>query len=233
MVLISIVGVMSTPVMMFIQCLQTHFEHPELSFTLFDVYSDSILYVMLLANMMIYVAIAAYLFSREYTENTLKTILPIPISRTKLLFGKLGALLLWIIMLTFITWLGILLFSRLYDIIFGLDGYSLLVASEWLIKFLFGGILMFLTVSPFIFIAQQTKGFVAPVIASAVIVMGSVALSNNDLGALYPWTAGFFLIGGRIPSTVYPIAASVSIILLVSAVGFFISFRSFKKEDLR
>ena len=53
-----------------------------------DIYSDSVLYIMLLVNIMIYVAIAAYLFSREYTESTLKTILPIPISRTKLLIGK-------------------------------------------------------------------------------------------------------------------------------------------------
>ena len=30
--------------------------------------SDSVLYIMLLVNIMIYVAIAAYLFSREYTE---------------------------------------------------------------------------------------------------------------------------------------------------------------------
>ena len=42
---------------------------------------------------------------------------------------------------------------------------------------LFGSILMFLTVSPFVFVAMKTKGFVAPMIGSAVIVMGSAALS--------------------------------------------------------
>ena len=110
MVLISVAGVLSTPLLMLIEALQTHFDKPEIIFTLSDIYSDSVLYIMLLVNIMIYVAIAAYLFSREYTESTLKTILPIPISRTKLLIGKFCTLLLWIVMLTLVTWAGIFRF---------------------------------------------------------------------------------------------------------------------------
>ena len=191
------------------------------------------LYIMLLVDIMIYVAIAAYLFSREYTESTLKTILPIPISRTKLLIGKFCTLLLWIVMLTLVTWAGIFIGCGLYDAVFTLEGYSLLVAIVWLPKFLFGSILMFLTVSPFVFVAMKTKGFVAPMIGSAVIVMGSAALSNQEWGALYPWTATYFLVQGKLQSTGYPTLLSVSIIILVSAVGFLMTFHHFKKEDLK
>jgi len=233
MVFISILGVMSTPFMMLIESLQTHFEHPERIFTLADIYDNSLLYMMLLTNIMIYVAVTAYLFSREYTENTLKTILPIPISRTKLLLGKFCTLFLWIVMLTSITWAGILILSGIYHGIFGMDGYNLFVAMEWLLKFLLGSILMFLTVSPFAYIAQKTKGVVAPVIASAVIVMGSAALSNQDFGALYPWTATFFLINGKMKSTGYPTSLGIVIIAIVSATGFFMTFNQFKKEDLK
>lgn len=216
-----------------IEALQTHFDKPEIIFTLSDIYSDSVLYIMLLVNIMIYVAIAAYLFSREYTESTLKTILPIPISRTKLLIGKFCTLLLWIVMLTLVTWAGIFIVCGLYDAVFTLEGYSLLVAIVWLPKFLFGSILMFLTVSPFVFVAMKTKGFVAPMIGSAVIVMGSAALSNQEWGALYPWTATYFLVQGKLQSTGYPTLLSVSIIILVSAVGFLMTFHHFKKEDLK
>lgn len=233
MVLISIAGVLSTPLLMLIEALQTHFDRPDLAFTLSDIYSNSVLYFMLLTNMMIYVAIAAFLFSREYSENTLKTILPIPISRTKLLLGKFFTLLLWIIMLTFVTWAGILMVCGLYHAIFTLEGYNLFVAIGWFPEFFFGGILMFLTVSPFAFIALKTKGFVAPMIGSAVIVMGSAALSNQEWGALYPWTATYFLVQGKIQSTGYPLLLSVAIILLVSAIGFFMTFHHFKKEDLK
>ena len=225
MVLISVAGGLSTPLLMLIEALQTHFDKPEIIFTLSDIYSDSVLYIMLLVNIMIYVAIAAYLFSREYTESTLKTILPIPISRTKLLIGKFCTLLLWIVMLTLVTWAGIFIVCGLYDAVFTLEGYSLLVAIVWLPKFLFGSILMFLTVSPFV--------FVAPMIGSAVIVMGSAALSNQEWGALYPWTATYFLVQGKLQSTGYPTLLSVSIIILVSAVGFLMTFHHFKKEDLK
>src|SRR5699024_1015566 len=63
MLLISLAGLLSTPLLMLIEALQTHFDKPEIIFTLSDIYSDSVLYIMLLVNIMIYVAIAAYLFS--------------------------------------------------------------------------------------------------------------------------------------------------------------------------
>lgn len=233
MVLISIAGVMSTPFMMLIESLQAHFNSPDLVFTLSDIYSDSILYIMLLSNIMIYVATTAYLFSREYAENTLKTILPIPVSKIKLMVGKFCALFIWASFLTIVTWAGILILSGIYHAVFEMEGYNLLVAINWIPKFFLSNILMFLTVSPFAFISQKTKGVVAPMIASAVIVMGSAALSNHEWGSLYPWTATFFLLEGRISSTGYPIAVPLAIILLVSAVGFFMTFHHFKKEDLK
>lgn len=70
-------------------------------------------------------------------------------------------------------------------------------------------------------------------IGSAVIVMGSATLSNQAWGALYPWTATYFLVQGKVPSTGYPLLLSVVIILLVSAIGFFMTFHHFKKEDLK
>ena len=233
MVLISFLGVMSTPFMMLIEAIQTHFKHPELVFTLYDIYNDSLLYIMLLTSMMIYIAITAYLFSREYTENTLKNILPIPVSRTKLLFSKFCALFLWIVMLTIATWLGILFLSGLYHIVFVLEGYNFYVAVGWFPKFLLGCLFMFLTLTPFAYIAAKTKGFVAPVVVSAVVVMGSAALSNQELGALYPWTATFFFINGRIESTGYPLILSAVIIIMVSVIGFIMTFRHFKMEDLK
>lgn len=232
-VLISLLGVLATPLMMFTECIQNHFKYPERIFTLSDVYDDSLLYVMLLTNMMVYVAITAYLFSREYSENTLKTILPIPVSRTRLLVSKFLTLLLWIIILTIVTWIGILILSGVYNMIFGMSGFGIFAAFKWLIKFLAGNILIFVTMSPFAYIAQRSRGFVAPVIAAAVVVMGNAALSNQDVGMLYPWTAIFFIIKGKTGSTGYPVSLAAAIIFIVSLVSFFITFNYFRKEDLK
>ncbi|MBE5983147.1 ABC transporter permease [Lacrimispora sp. AGF001] len=230
---ISIIGVLSTPMLMLLEAVQTHFDKPELAFTLADIYKSSVLYSMLLTNMMIYVAITAFLFSREYLENTLKTIIPIPVSRSKLLIGKFFALLLWILALNFVTWAGIFMICGLYHIVFTLDQYSFSAAIVWLPKYLLGGVLMFLTISPFAFAAEKTKGFVTPVIGSAVIVMGSAALANHDWGAFYPWTAVFFLVQGKISSNVYITALSIIIVLLLSATGFILTFYHLKTEDLK
>ena len=233
MLAISILGVMATPCMMLVEALQTHFKNPELAFTLANIYSDSLLYTMLLINMMIYVATTAYLFSREYTENSLKTILPIPVSRKAFLTGKFIVLFLWILMLTLVTWAGIFSLSGLYHTVIGMKDFYFAVAIEWLLKFLMGNTLLFLTISPFAFIAEKSKGLVAPMIVSAVVVMGSAALSNQELGALYPWTATFFFMEGRIQSTGYPMPLSAGIIVFVSAIGFLATFQHFKKEDLK
>ncbi len=197
------------------RCFAKTLKYPEVIFTLTDIFDNSLLYIMVLINLMIYIAITAYLFSREYTENTLKTILPIPISRKAFIFGKFCILFLWIIMLTFVTWGGIFVLSGFYHVFLGLDGFSFSVAYQWLLKFIVGGILMFITISPFAFISQKTKGIVVPVIMSAVIVMGSAALSNQDLGALYPWTSTYFLVIGRLESTGYPI--SLPLVLSLSS----------------
>lgn len=232
MLLISMLGVMATPCMLLIEALQTHYKHPEQNFTLANIYSDSLLYTMLLINMMIYVAISAYLFSREYTENSLKTILPIPVSRKDFIAGKFIVLFLWILMLTLVTWAGVFTLSGLYHVAIGMDGFNFAVATEWLIKYFVGNTLLFCTISPFAYIAEKSKGLVVPMIASAIVVMGSAALSNQELGALYPWTATYFFMQGKILSTGYPILLSVGIIAFVSIIGFLATFQYFNKEDL-
>jgi bacitracin transport system permease protein len=219
--------------MQLIEAIQTHFEHPEQIFTLNDIYKDSLLYIMLLMNIMICVSISAYLFSREYSEKTLKIVLPIPVSRNKLILGKFCTLFLWIMMLEIVTWVGILAVSFGYHLIIGMDGFYITVAFRWLFKFLIGGVMMFITISPYAYLAEKTKGLVSPMIVSAVMVMGSAALSNQKFGALYPWTATYFLIGGKIESSGYPAILSIVIISVLSIAGFIATFYYFNKEDLK
>ncbi|HBL35583.1 MAG TPA: bacitracin ABC transporter permease [Firmicutes bacterium] len=233
MVLLSVLGVLATPCMMLAGALQMHFEYPDKIFTLADIYDNSLVYAMLLINFIVYVTITAYLFSREYTENTLKTLLPILVSRTTFIAGKFLVLFLWIMLLTIVTWAGILALFSVYYLIFGMHSFSLDVAGLWFLKFLLGNILMFFTLSPFAFIAQKTKGLMVPMIASAVVVMSGAALSNQDMGALFPWTATYFLMDGRLKSTGYPISLSIAIILAVTVVGLLATFGYFKKEDIK
>lgn len=81
-VFFSFFGVFSTPLMMLVESLQTQFERSEQVITLSDIYDSSLIYVMLLMNLLVYSAIISHLFSREYSKDTLKMILPTPVSRS-------------------------------------------------------------------------------------------------------------------------------------------------------
>lgn len=231
--LISFLGVMAAPAMMFIEAIQIHFENPEQIVTLAHFYDNSLIYTMLLMNFMVFVIIAAYLFSREYTERTLKMILPVPVSKNKMIASKFCVLFLWIMMLTTATWLGALILAGLYHAVYGMLEFTFTVAIQWFGKLLISGILLLFTISPFAFIAEKTKGLFVPMIIAAGVVMGSAALCNQKLGALYPWTATLFFIKGKIASTGYPIWLSVSIVVFVSIIGFATTFHYFQKEDIK
>lgn len=231
--LISFLGVITAPAMMFIEAIQIHFEHPEQIVTLSHFYDNSLIYTMLLMNFMVFVIIAAYLFSREYTERTLKMILPVPVSKNKMIASKFCVLFLWIMMLTTATWLGALILAGLYHAVYGMLDFTFTVAIQWFGKLLISGVLLFFTISPFAFIAEKTRGLFVPMIIAAGVVMGSAALCNQKLGALYPWTATLFLIKGKIASTGYPIWLSISIVVFVSIVGFAATFHYFQKEDIK
>ena len=69
-------------------------------------------------------------------------------------------------------------------------------------------------------------------IVSAVAVLGSAALSNQEVGALYPYTINLFIIQGKLTSIGYSIMLSLLIVLVLSILGFLITYIYFEREDL-
>lgn len=233
MLLISFLGALVTPTMMFADGVKIHYSHPDTIITLEAFYDSCSLYTMMLFGLIVYAVIAAYLFSREHTERTLKTILTVPVSKFKFMISKFMMLFIWIMMLSLISWASMFVLASLYGAIYGIAEFSIAIAMKYLGEMIFGGILMFLTISPFAFLAIWTKGLVVPIIAAATIAMGNVALSNEALGALYPWTASYLLVTGRMAETGYPYLLAIGLIALVSILGFLASVIYFQKEDVK
>jgi len=73
---------------------------------------------MLLTNMIIYVVITAYLFSREYSEGTLKTILQIEIKRSKFIYNSrkinFNRISNYVILINSISFINIRIFNNVY-----------------------------------------------------------------------------------------------------------------------
>jgi bacitracin transport system permease protein len=233
MLLISFLGGVVTPMMMIVDAVKIHYSDPTTAITLESLYHSCSLYSMLLVGLIVSTVIAAYLFSREHTERTLKIILTIPVSKHSFIASKFVMLLIWVTALSAISWASMFVFALPYHAVFGIAEFDVAVAVRYLGEMLLGGVLLFLTISPFAFLALWTKGLVVPIIAATSITMGNAALTNEALGALYPWTASYLLVHGSIAQTGYSYALAAGLVAFVSILGFLASVVYFQQEDIK
>jgi bacitracin transport system permease protein len=227
MFLISLVGASAAPIMVFIGSLDYRVRKPGEPFYFEQAFADTNLYVLLLIGVLLYGVITAFLFNREYVEDTLKSLLTIPVPRTELIVSKLILLLLWIQILSFVAW-GL---TFILGLIGQYDALSPgLLWNSWM-KYMMGGCLLFLLSTPTIFVTLLFKNYVPTIIFTAVVTMCNVALANREYKVLFPWSAVHVVVeNGFIPG--YPAFYSYAAILLTSAVGFIATVVYFNKSDI-
>lgn len=226
---ISILGSMVAPIMVFVGLIKGKVENPGMIITYADMLDQTNLYVLMLFGVIVYGVIAAYIFSREYTENTLKCILPIPISRTSFIIGKFLILFLWMILLTIIAWTCTLVLSFLGRS----SAFHIALIIESLKQYCIGASLLFLTLSPVVFITLWLKNLVTPIIMMATVALGNVALFNEDLAVLFPWSSPYLIVSGRIVRYKYSVDCALLSIAITFFIGFFLSILYFKKQDIK
>lgn len=227
--LISILGAFVTPFMVLVGVIKEKINNPNTIITYADMFEKSSLYILMLFGLVVYTVIAAYLFSREYTENTLKTILIVPVSKISFILGKFLMLLLWILVLTLISWLSTLIFAVLSNA----ADFSLIVFVKYFTEYFTGALLLYLTLTPFVYIAIWNKGLVAPIITATAFAMFNVALFNESLAVFFPWSAVYYFASGQLDQFGYPIMASLLPILSVAIIGFIATVVHFNKEDIK
>lgn len=229
MLLISLLGGMVAPTMVFAALLKHRLSNEPVVFTYEGMFDQTNHYVLILFGIVVYGVIAAYLFSREYTERTLKSVLTIPVSKTHFLTAKLVMLLLWMLLLTVVAWLGALIFAWLGQA----DHFSLAIAAQSLQQYVTGCLLLYCTMTPFVFITLWMKSLVPTIIAAATVMLGNVAVSNEDLGAFFPWTGAYLVASGDIEKYSYSPLAALGVIAAVFVLGLLASYSYFIAEDVK
>ena len=234
--LVSVLGALITPMIIFLLGVQIHFSGSEeriarLSMNIF--YYDFLLYNMLLFGIIVYAVMGAHLFSREYTENTLKTILVIPVQKQVFIINKFAMLFIWVMLMMLISWFSLFILSAIYHVLFGLTGFGVEVPFNQLGNVMLGGALMYITISPFIFLSLITKGFIVPVIAAVAITMTTVVVINGSWNVLWPWAATYLLVTDQVSQAEYSYPIVIGIIAFVSILGFALSAIFFQREDIK
>jgi bacitracin transport system permease protein len=215
--------------MLFVEILKEKSNQPDIKVTYYTIFSHSNYYMIIIFGLMVYTVFAAYIYSREYSENTLKMILTIPMSKSSLLICKFLVLTIWCVLLSMLSWF----FCLIVGGICGASEISAMILAKSLLESIYGTVLLLFTLTPIIFLSIWTKGIVVPVITSSAILMLNAALSNESWAALFPWSSCYLLIVGRLEQTGYPLSLIVSIILVTSIMGIALSFWYFNKNDVK
>lgn len=228
MFFISLAGAAVAPVFW----LMTHYgyqlKHPEVITTADKAFYDINMFITLLIGVLLYGVITSYVFNREYAEDTLKTMLVIPVSRTKLIMSKAVMICAWILSLTLFAW-GLTL---LLCAIFSFPGIDLLMILNTLGFYLLSGILMFMVMTPVMFVALVYKNFVPTIVFTIGVVMLNVLFANSEYISLFPWSAPFAIVSGD-PELKYPLAYSYISIILTSLSGMISCIMYFGKSDIQ
>lgn len=232
MISIGVLGSFMVPLLVLVNDIRICRSNPAASLSLGWIYEDTVMFLMLLFGPLVLAAGAVYLISREYTEKTLKTIFAVPIGRGQFLAGKFTVLFILVLLFMILSWLNIVIMSLICSCFFDISQIDLLSAVPILFQMMIGGILLFATLTPFVYLALRAKGMLVPFIVIAVVSLLNVVLSGSPAAGFYPWTAAYLLLSGRLEQSGCPVWLGISILLSVGVSGIAASMFRFRREDM-
>ena len=171
------------------------------------------------------------LFSIDLKNDTLKSIIPLPVSTGEYLNGKLATLLVWMVAFSFITWIvSIVLFAAV-----GM-GFDFTVALKALVQLVGGAILVFLIMTPIVFVSALTKNQSITLIVSIVLLLlpfiiffgGDQFDFLNSLSNYIPWS----FVSSLVLNQTLEISKVTAFIVVIATfiVGYFASYLCLAKR---
>lgn len=221
--LLSLLGSILPPLLMFIAV--TAFDEGQTFEVLF---TNVNMYMSAMFAVMIFAIIISYLFGREYNEHTLKTMLTIPVSRTKFLASKYVMFLVWIVILTVVTSVSTLIFG----FVAGLDGFSINLFLESFAQLLYANVLLYLTFSPFVFISLLITNMVPAMVGGATLSLVNLMVYGQNWAPFVPWVCPYLIASGEIAEYSASITVSYAVILATFLAGLAVSYLYFTKTDV-
>ncbi|MHB9115380.1 MAG: ABC transporter permease [Thermoleophilia bacterium] len=149
-----------------------------------DTYFLMLTQVTGLGGMILLSVLAAYVFGREYVEETAKNMLALPIGRHWFVLGKLTVVLVWFTALT-----GVVLAETLaLGFALGLPGFSAHVAAQGAGNVLLASLVAYLLVPVVAWIAALGRGYLPPLgFAILMLLLGNV-FGATGWGTWFPWS---------------------------------------------
>ncbi|MTI57736.1 ABC transporter permease [Geosporobacter ferrireducens] len=155
-----------------------------------------------------YTFIAAWVFGREFTDKTVKDLLAKPVSRSQIVLSKLLVILAWNVLLSlYMFTIGLAVGGVL-----GLTGWSADLIWNIFFRFMITSLLFIVVTTPGTFLANVSKGYLAPLGLILVIVIFSSVMASLGFAPYFPWTIpSVFLSTGSLHLSSIIILASTGI----------------------
>jgi ABC-2 type transport system permease protein len=128
--------------------------------------------------------VAAYLFGREYGEGTVRQMLTLPMRREYSVAAKMVVLAAWVLALTLFS----VAVQAGYAGALGLKGFSWALAATTLRESLLVSLLILGTLPFVALMAVIGRGYLAPMVFSALSAMAGLGLAEAGWSRWFPWS---------------------------------------------
>lgn len=135
-------------------------------------------------GVLIFGFIVSWLFGREYSDGTVKDLLALPISRTKILNAKFVYYIIWCLALM----ISNLLLGLIIGFLLQLEGWSLTNFIVNLKVCFITTMLIVLLNTPIAFFALLGRGYLTPLGIVAVLLVLSQIIGAMGFGNYFPWS---------------------------------------------
>ena len=170
-------------------------------------------------------AIINYLFTIDIETRTLKSIIPLPVSRMEYIIGKLITLLIWMIILVLITMLTA---TILYPLV-GMSGFDINLILQTTGKFLLGTLILFLTLIPLVFVIIATKNHSATLVLAVLFIFANISIPFYKNAEYIPWN-----IPAPLATNTLTFSPTIewTIVILTGLIGFILVKIWINKKDI-
>lgn len=139
----------------------------------------------------IFTLIGGYLINREYIDNTLKNILPVPISFQRLLFGKLLAVGILSILLGLYGYV----ITIIVGLLCGFSGLNTTVLITGILQMLGTAAFTYISILPIVAFTSRKQGiYMGGVMVSFLFGYSAMFIKNVTMRSLYPILSGLTVI---------------------------------------
>lgn len=190
-------------------------------------YLNILIQAMGIGGLILFGFAVSWIFGREYSDDTVKDLLALPIGRARILNAKFAVYLIW----SFALAISNVVIAAIIGTIMQIEGFQIEFISELLPKYIYTTLLTIALGTPVALAAIWGRGYLAPLgfVILAVVFAQIIAATGN--GHLFPWAVPG-LYGGAVGDygellTVW----SYVILLAVSVIAYFATILYWKYAD--